>query len=261
MKIRGRVAIVTGAASGIGRALAERFAAEGAKGLVLADIDGGGVIAVAGSLGATGMATGMACDVGDEAQVQALVAEAERAWGPVDIFCSNAGILRTGDEDQPDADIEDSFRINTMAHIYAARAVAPGMAERGEGYLVNTVSAAGILIQVDSVAYTVSKHAAIGFAEFLAAKYGPKGVRVSVLCPQGVHTGMTAGRDNSPAAVDGMMAPEEVAGSVVRAMDEERFLIFPHESVFTYMERKTADRDRWLRGMAKVRARLFGEEV
>ena len=257
MKIRDRVAIVTGAASGIGRALAERFAAEGAKGLVLADIDGDGVTAVASGLGATGMA----CDVGDEAQVQALVAEAERAWGPVDIFCSNAGILRTGDEDQPDADIEDSFRINTMAHIYAARAVAPGMAERGEGYLVNTVSAAGILIQVDSVAYTVSKHAAIGFAEFLAAKYGPKGVRVSVLCPQGVHTGMTAGRDNSPAAVDGMMEPEEVAESVVRAMDEERFLIFPHESVFTYMERKTADRDRWLRGMAKVRARLFGEEV
>ena len=118
-------------------------------------------------------------------QVQALAAEAERAWGPVDIFCSNAGILRTGDEDQPDADIVDSFRVNTMAHIYAARAVAPGMAERGEGYLVNTVSAAGILIQVDSVAYTVSKHAAIGFAEFLAAKYGPKGVRVSVLCPAG----------------------------------------------------------------------------
>ena len=252
MNIRGRVAIVTGAASGIGRALAERFAAEGAKGLVLADIDGDGVIAVAGGLGATGMA----CDVGDEAQVQALAAEAERACGPVDIFCSNAGILRIGDEDQPDADIEDSFRINTMAHIYAARAVAPGMAERGEGYLVNTVSAAGILLQVDSMAYTVSKHAAIGVAEFLAAKYGPKGVRVSVLCPQGVHTGMTAGR-TSPAFVDGVLQPEDVAESVVRAMDEERFLIFPHETVYTYMQRKTDDRDRWLRGMAKVRSRFL----
>jgi len=194
--IKDKVAVITGGASGIGKGLAERFKAEGAKGLVLADIDGDGARAVAENLGGVGMA----CDVGDEAQVRALVAEAERRFGPVDIFCSNAGILRIGDEDQPDAEIEDSLRINALSHVYAARAVAPGMAERGSGYLLNTSSAAGILIQVDSVAYTMSKHAAIGFAEFLAAKYGPSGVRVSVLCPQGVRTGMTVGRGDKPSA-------------------------------------------------------------
>lgn len=224
---------------------------------MLADIDGAGVAAVANDLNAVGMA----CDVGIEADVQALVAQAEKHYGAVDIFCSNAGILRLGDEDQPDSDILDSVQINTMAHVYAARAVAPGMAERGSGYLVNTVSAAGILIQVDSVAYTVSKHAAIGLAEFLAAKYGPKGVNVSVLCPQGVRSAMTAGRDHGAAMVDGMLEPEDVADSVVRAMDEERFLIFPHETVTTYMERKTADRDRWLRGMSKVRAMVLGDQA
>lgn len=257
MKIKDKVAIITGAASGIGKGLAERFAAEGAKGLVLADVNGDAVDAVANTLGARGLV----CDVGDEAQIRELVAAAEQEHGPVDIFCSNAGILRLGDEDQPDHEILESFQINTMAHIYAARAVAPGMAERGSGYLVNTVSAAGILIQVDSVAYTVSKHAAIGLAEFLAAKYGPKGVTVSVLCPQGVRSAMTAGRDHGAAMVDGMLEPEDVADSVVRAMDEERFLIFPHETVTTYMERKTADRDRWLRGMAKVRASVLGDQA
>lgn len=255
MDIKGKVAVITGAASGIGRGLAERFHAEGARGLVLADLNGVGVAAVAEGLGAIGLA----CDVSDEAQIQAVVAAAEEAFGQIDIFCSNAGIFCEGDEDQPDAEIEASWRVNTLSHVYAARAVAPAMAARGSGYLVNTASAAGILLQVDSVAYTLSKHAAVAFAEWLAAKYGPKGVCVSVLCPQGVHTGMTAGRPNSPAMVDGALEPEDVAEAVVRAMAEERFLIFPHEEVYEYMARKADDRDRWLRGMGRVRASLMGE--
>ena len=255
MEIKDKVAVITGAASGIGRGLAERFRAEGARGLVLADINGDGVKAVADELGGLGLA----CDVGVEAQIQAVVAEAEKAFGPVDIICSNAGIFCEGDEDQPDAEIEASWRVNTLSHVYAARAVAPDMAERGSGYLVNTSSAAGILIQVDSVAYTLSKHAAIGFAEFLAAKYGPSGVGVSVLCPQGVRTAMTAGREDSPAMADGALEPADVAEAVVQGMAEERFLIFPHEVVYDYMARKADDRDRWLRGMSRVRAKLMGE--
>ena len=249
MEIRDKVVVVTGAASGIGKAMAERFKADGAKGLALADVNADGVRAVADDLGAISMP----CDVGNEGDIQARVAETEKAFGPVDVFCSNAGIFRFGDEDQSDDDFEASWRINTMSHVYAARAVAPGMAERGSGYLVNTASAAGILIQVDSAAYTMSKHAAIGFAEFLAAKYGPHGVGVSVVCPQGVVTGMTGGRTDTPAAVDGMLQPEDVADAVMQGMAEGRFLIFPHETVYEYMRRKADDRDRWLRGMARVR--------
>ena len=257
MEIHGKTIIITGAASGIGLAMAQRFKAEGAKALILADLNADGVTAAGRALDALAVPT----DVGDEAQIKDLVAAAEAAHGPVDVFCSNAGVIAKGDEDQPDDEINFCWQINSMAHVYAARAVAPGMAERGNGYLLNTVSAAGLLIQVDSVAYTMSKHAALGLAEFLAAKYGPSGVRVSVVCPQGVRTAMTAGRPETPAAVDGMIDADDVAEAVVAGMADERFLILPHPTVADYVARKAGDRDRWLRGMARLRERLFAGEI
>jgi NAD(P)-dependent dehydrogenase (short-subunit alcohol dehydrogenase family) len=257
MRVTNKTIIVTGAASGIGRAMAQRFKQEGAKALILADMDRDGVKTVASELDALAVPT----DVSDEAQIKALVATAEAAHGPVNVFCSNAGIIRMGDEDQSDDDILACFQINTMSHVYAARAVAPGMAARGSGYLVNTVSAAGLLIQVDSAAYTMSKHAALGLAEFLAAKYTPAGIRVSVVCPQGVRTAMTSGRGATPAAVDGMIEAEDVADAVIQGMDAEKFIILPHPTVADYMARKAGDRDRWLRGMARLRERLFAGEI
>ncbi|MGO1119229.1 SDR family oxidoreductase [Rhodovibrionaceae bacterium A322] len=249
-----KIAVVTGAAGGIGKALAQRLLQDGAKTVIISDLEGSGLDATAREIGAVPFF----CDVTREDQVQKLVSFCEETYGPIDIFCSNAGILRVGDEDQPDGDFDLSWQVNAMAHVYAARAVAPGMAARGSGYLMQTASAAGVLIQVDSAAYTMSKHAAIGFAEFLAAKYGPKGIGISVLCPMGVRTAMTSGREDRPASADGMLEPEEVAEAAITAMRDGTFLVFPHEIVGEYMQRKASDRNRWLRGMARVRENLFG---
>ena len=142
-----------------------------------------------------------------------------------------------------------------MAHVYAARSVAPGMAARGSGYLVNTASAAGLLTHTGSATYAVTKHAAVAFAEWLAIAYGDKGVRVSVLCPQAVRTAMIAGRESGVASVDGVLSPEEVAECVVETMAREEFLILPHAKVRDYMQFKTGDIDRWLGGMRRLRAR------
>lgn len=250
MKIAGKTAIVTGAASGIGRAMAQRFAADGAKGVVVADLQAEPLAAVADEIG--GLA--VACDVGSEDDIKKLVEAAEEAYGPVDVFCSNAGISRLGGEETSDVDWQLSWDIHVMAHVYAARAVAPGMAERGEGYLVNTASAAGLLSHVNSASYAVTKHAAVAFAEWLAIAYGDQGVRVSVLCPQAVRTAMTAGREGTVASVDGMIEPEELADCVVESMDKEEFLILPHPVVLEYMQRKTSNYDRWLKGMRRLRA-------
>ena len=242
--------VVTGGASGIGRALARRFRAEGARGIALADLQEEAVQDAAGEIDALAVP----CNVADEADIARLVAAAEEAFGPIDVFVSNAGIARMGGVDAPDAEWRQNWDIHVMAHVYAARAVAPKMAARGGGYLVNTASAAGLLSHVDSATYSVTKHAAVAFAEWLSIAYGDRGVRVSVLCPQAVRTAMLAGRDEGVASLDGVLEPEEVADSVIEAMEREVFLILPHAEVQGYMQHKAADRERWLRGMRKLRA-------
>jgi NAD(P)-dependent dehydrogenase (short-subunit alcohol dehydrogenase family) len=251
MQIAGKVAVVTGAASGIGRALTERFMAEKAKAVIAVDLQEDTLNVVAQVCGAVPVV----CDVTDEANIAALVEQTEADHGPIDIFCSNAGICDIGDETVSDDDWNLNWNLHVMAHVHAARAVAEKMAERGEGYLVNTASAAGLLSHIDSATYTVTKHAAVAFAEWLSIRYGDRGVRVSVLCPQAVRTPMTEGRGGRVAAVDGMLEADVVAESVVQAMADETFLILPHSEVLDYIRRKANDYDRWLGGMRKLRQR------
>jgi NAD(P)-dependent dehydrogenase (short-subunit alcohol dehydrogenase family) len=252
MDLSGKHVVVTGGGGGIGRALCVRFAAEGARGVVAADLDGAAAKQVAGEIGGLGVAV----DVAKEEQIQALVREAEAAYGPIDLFCSNAGIGVEGGVEASNEGWQRIWEINVMAHVYAARAVLPSMIERGEGYLLNTSSAAGLLSQIGSAPYSVTKHAAVGLAESLAIEHGEQGIRVSVLCPQAVRTAMTAGLEGGGVAgVDGMLEPEAVAEAVVEGLRDERFLILPHPSVLTYMRRKTEDYDRWLGGMQRLQAR------
>ena len=250
MKLAGKTAVVTGAASGIGEALARRFVAEGARSVVIADVQTQALQQVADDIGALPVV----CDVRKEADIIELVRQAEDNNGPIDVFVSNAGIARFGGEHSSDEDWQLNWDIHVMAHVYAARQVAQKMAERGDGYLVNTSSAAGLLTHIQSATYSVTKHASVAFAEYLAINYGPKGVKVSVLCPQAVRTAMTKNSEDGVASVDGMMETDELAECVIKTMDEESFLILPHPQVREYMQRKTSDYDRWLRGMQKLAA-------
>ena len=252
MKLASKHAVVTGGAAGIGRALVRKFATEGAR-VVVADLDADGALEVAAEIGGIGVPV----DVGDEPSVRSLVERAEKEYGPIDLFCSNAGIFLPGDVEVPNEQWQQIWDVNVMAHLYAARAVLPSMLERGGGYLLNTASAAGLLTQIGSGPYAVTKHAAVGLAEWLAVTYGDRGINVSVLCPQAVRTAMTAEyEDGDVAGVDGMLEPEAVADCVVEALDEECFLILPHPSVAEYMQRKARDYDRWLRGMRRLQARF-----
>jgi NAD(P)-dependent dehydrogenase (short-subunit alcohol dehydrogenase family) len=252
MQIAGKHVVVTGGAHGIGAALCRRFAREGARALVVADRDEAGARAVAGEIGGTAFGV----DVADGAEVEALVARARAAHGEIDLFCSNAGILVPGGVEASLADWQRIWEINVLAHVHAARAVLPAMIERGSGYLLQTASAAGLLTQIGSAPYTVTKHAAVGLAEWLAITHGEQGIRVSVLCPQAVRTAMTAGLEGGGVAgVDGMLEPERVADEVVRGLADERFWILPHPEVAEYVRRKADDVDRWLRGMRRLQAR------
>jgi NAD(P)-dependent dehydrogenase (short-subunit alcohol dehydrogenase family) len=252
MEVRGKVVVVTGGAGGIGRALAVRFAAEGAKAVVVGDIDGGGAEAVAKLVG--GLA--VRANVGVESDVRALVARAEDAYGAVDVFCSNAGIFVPGGEEVADADWRRIFDVNVMAHVYASRAVVPGMLARGGGYFLSTVSAAGLLSQVGSAPYAVTKHAALALSEWLSITYGDRGLRVSCLCPQGVRTSMLADPHTPSFLLEGSLEPEAVAEAAIEGMRDERFLILPHPEVATYFSRKAADYDRWIRGMRRLNAKV-----
>ncbi len=253
MELKGRVAVITGAASGIGRALARRFRRDGAL-LALADTDGAGLEAVSQPLGALAVPT----DVSRESDVARLVDAALSAYGRIDVFCSNAGIMVEGGAETPDAAWQRIMGVNVMSHIYAARAVLPHMLERGEGYLLQTVSAAGLLSQIGSAPYSVTKHAALAFAEWLSITYGGKGIRVSAICPQGVRTAMLEGADSATAQFLSTTAitPEQVADAAVQGMADERFLILPHPEVAEYFRRKAADYDRWIRGMRRLQDSL-----
>jgi NAD(P)-dependent dehydrogenase (short-subunit alcohol dehydrogenase family) len=257
MKLAAKVAVVTGGARGIGRALCRRFAAEGARGVAVADLDGAGAEEVAREIG--GLAVQV--DVSREADIVQLVERASAAFGAIDLFCSNAGIATGGGVETSDADWQRIWSINFMAHVYAARAVLPGMLARGEGYLLQTASAAGLLTQVGSAPYAVTKHAAVSLAEWLSVTYGDRGIRVSCLCPQGVRTNMLAESVEGPGRflVEGALEPEQVADAVIAGLADERFLILPHPEVAEYMRRKATDYDRWLRGMRRMQAKLDAE--
>jgi NAD(P)-dependent dehydrogenase (short-subunit alcohol dehydrogenase family) len=265
MELEGKVAIVTGGAGGIGKALAWRFAEEGAAGVVVADLEAAKPDAVAAEIGER--ALGFAGDVSDEATVRALIARAEEAFGPVDLFCANAGVaVGIGLEDD-DAVWDLAFGVNIRSHIYAARALVPGWVERGSGYFLTTASAAGMLTQIGSAPYAVTKHAAVAFAEWLSVTYGSSGIRASCLVPMGVNTPMlNAGVDGEDGvtagdvvrAAGGVVEPEQVADDVIAALREERFLVLPHPEVLTFFQRKASDYDRWLAGMRRLQQAVAG---
>jgi len=249
MKIKDSVAIVTGGANGIGEALCRRLAQDAARAVVVADVDLKGAQALADEIGGVAVA----CDVGREKEVTELVRFTEERFGRVDLFFSNAGIMIQGLLDVSNVDWQRIWEINVMSHVYAARAVIPGMLERGSGGFVITASAAGLLNQIDSLPYTTTKHAAVGLADNLAINYGDRGIQVAVICPMAVRSLMTR-NGGGIAALDGRLEAEQVAEDVMGALKRGDYMIMPHPRVKDYLERKATDYDRWVRGMQRLRA-------
>ena len=252
MKLAGKHIAVTGGANGIGRALCLRFHQEGARAITVADLELERAQEVAGQVNGWAKAV----DVSREADVQSLVREAEERNGPIDLFCANAGIFTPGGEETSIEEWERIWGINVMAHVYASRAVVPGMIARGGGYFLSTASAAGLLSQIGSAPYAVTKHAAVAFAEWLSITYGDRGLKVSCLCPQGVRTRMLLGEEGERDSFlkAGSVSAEEVGEAVVKGLDAEQFLILPHPDVLEYFRRKANDYDRWIRGMRRLQS-------
>lgn len=254
MELDGRHAVVTGGAGGIGSALAARFAEEGAKAVVVADFNLEGAEEVAGSIG--GLA--IEFDASDPDSIRALIEQATDANGPIDVFVSNAGVPGPiGGPEAPDEEWDLTWKVNVMSHVWACRELIPQMVERGDGYLINTASAAGLLTQVSAAAYSVTKHGAVSLAEWLSITYADAGLKFSCICPQGVKTPMLDMAMEEPAgaaalAAGGFLEPEDVAEAVVQGMRDERFLILPHEEVASHLALKGSDPERWLAGMRKI---------
>ncbi|QTD54703.1 SDR family oxidoreductase [Parasphingorhabdus cellanae] len=256
MNLKDKIIVITGGASGIGAAMARRFAAAGAKHVVCADRDLAGAQSVAGDIGGTAIQT----DVSLEADIASLIETVESDIGPIDLFVSNAGIIMEGGVEVADDGWQKIWDINVLAHIRAARILVPKMLARGGGYILSTASAAGLLAQIGSAPYSVTKHAAVSFAEWLAITHGDDGLKVSVLCPQGVATAMTAGIDTSTVEKDGMLTAEAVAQITLDAIEEERFLIMPHPQVADYIKQKGSDPERWITGMQRWQ-RMLNEQA
>jgi NAD(P)-dependent dehydrogenase (short-subunit alcohol dehydrogenase family) len=254
LNITDRVVVVTGGASGIGAAMARRFAKEKPSGLIVADLDVAAAEKVASEIGATPLHV----DVADPDSNDRLIDDTEDRFGPVDLFCANAGIGFAGDEQTAPERWDFMWQVNVMSHVHAARRLLPGWLARGDGYFLSTASAAGLLTNLKAAQYSVTKHAAVAFAEWLAITYGDQGIKVSCLCPMGVKTPLLDSADEFHALLDPLaIEPGEVADTVVAGLSEEHFLILPHSDVSQFFQNKANDYDRWIGGMKRLQRTVF----